>query len=62
MGLTGSPTAQILLDQARVPVRRRIGAEGDGLKFALEALDSGRLGIAACAAGLAQGALDEAVA
>src|SRR6202000_275589 len=30
MGLTGSPTAQLLLDQARVPARRRIGAEGDG--------------------------------
>src|SRR5580692_1639398 len=62
MGLTGSPTAQILLDQARVPARRRIGAEGDGLKFALDALNSGRLGIAACAVGLAQAALDEAVA
>ena len=62
MGLTGSPTAQLLLDQARVPVRRRIGAEGDGLKFALDALNSGRLGIAACAVGLAQAALDEAVA
>jgi alkylation response protein AidB-like acyl-CoA dehydrogenase len=62
MGLTGSPTAQLLLDGARVPVRRRIGEEGDGLKFALDALNSGRLGIAACAVGLAQAALDEAVA
>jgi len=62
MGLTGSPTAQLLLEGARVPVRRRIGAEGDGLKFALDALNSGRLGIAACAVGLAQAALDEAVA
>ena len=41
MGLTGSPTAQLLLDGARVPVRRRIGEEGDGLKFALDALNSG---------------------
>jgi alkylation response protein AidB-like acyl-CoA dehydrogenase len=62
MGLTGSPTAQLLLEGARVPVKRRIGEEGDGLKFALDALNSGRLGIAACAVGLAQAALDEAVA
>jgi alkylation response protein AidB-like acyl-CoA dehydrogenase len=61
MGLTGSPTAQLRLDGARVPVSRRIGAEGDGLKIALDALNSGRLGIAACAVGLAQAALDEAV-
>jgi alkylation response protein AidB-like acyl-CoA dehydrogenase len=62
MGLTGSPTAQLLLEQARIPVRRRIGSEGDGLKMALDSLNSGRLGIAACAVGLAQAALDEAVA
>src|SRR5207244_1761988 len=59
---TGSVTAQLVLDQARIPMRRRIGAEGEGLRIALSALDSGRLGIAACAVGLAQAALDEAVA
>jgi alkylation response protein AidB-like acyl-CoA dehydrogenase len=61
MGLTGSPTTPLLLDKARIPVDRRMGDEGQGLKIALDALNSGRLGIAACAVGLAQGALDEAV-
>ncbi|MFI9383950.1 acyl-CoA dehydrogenase family protein [Kutzneria sp. NPDC052558] len=61
MGLTGSPVAQLHFDGVRVPAERRIGDEGSGLRFALSALDSGRLGIAACAVGLAQAALDEAV-
>jgi alkylation response protein AidB-like acyl-CoA dehydrogenase len=61
MGLTGSTTATMLLDHVRIPVERRLGAEGDGLKIALAGLDSGRLGIAAVATGLAQGALDQAV-
>jgi alkylation response protein AidB-like acyl-CoA dehydrogenase len=62
MGLTGSPTAQLHLDRARIGADRRMGDEGQGLKIALDALNSGRLGIAACAVGLAQAALDEAVA
>jgi alkylation response protein AidB-like acyl-CoA dehydrogenase len=62
MGLTGSPTAQLRLEGARVPAARRMGDEGLGLRIALDALNSGRLGIAACATGLAQAALDEAVA
>ncbi|WP_442811587.1 MULTISPECIES: acyl-CoA dehydrogenase family protein [unclassified Streptosporangium] len=57
MGLTGSATATMRLDHVRVPAWRRIGEEGDGLKIALAGLDSGRLGIAAVATGLAQGAL-----
>ena len=62
MGLTGSPTAQMIFDGARVPASRLLGSPGDGLRIALSSLSSGRLGIAACAVGLAQAALDEAVA
>ncbi|KAF4410871.1 MULTISPECIES: acyl-CoA dehydrogenase family protein [Streptomyces] len=61
MGMNGSPTAQLHFDGVRVPDSRRIGEEGQGFSIALAALDSGRLGIAACAVGLAQAALDEAV-
>ncbi|QES40424.1 MULTISPECIES: acyl-CoA dehydrogenase family protein [Streptomyces] len=61
MGMKGSPTAQINFDGVRVPDSRRIGDEGQGFAIALSALDSGRLGIAACAIGVAQAALDEAV-
>ncbi|MFG1638901.1 acyl-CoA dehydrogenase family protein [Amycolatopsis sp. NPDC049252] len=61
MGLTGSPTAQLIFDNAAVPASRLIGSEGQGLRIALSSLSSGRLGIAACAVGLAQAALDEAV-
>ncbi|MEV5175816.1 acyl-CoA dehydrogenase [Streptomyces flaveolus] len=61
MGLKGSPTAQVHFDGVRVPDDRRVGEEGQGFSIALAALDSGRLGIAACAIGLAQAALDEAV-
>ncbi|NJP49046.1 acyl-CoA dehydrogenase [Streptomyces sp. SBST2-5] len=61
MGMKGSPTAQIHLDGVRVSDDRRIGEEGQGFSIALAALDGGRLGIAACAIGLAQAALDEAL-
>ncbi|UVS76831.1 acyl-CoA dehydrogenase family protein [Actinokineospora sp. UTMC 2448] len=62
MGLTGSTTAQMRFEGARVAADRLLGAEGEGLRIALTSLNSGRLGIAACAVGLAQAALDEAVA
>ena len=62
MGLTGSHTTTMRLDGVRIPVERRLGSEGDGLKIALAGLDAGRLGIAAVATGLAQAALDHAVA
>lgn len=60
MGLRSSPVAQIALDDARVDADRLIGGDGEGFRIAMGALDSGRLGIAACAVGLAQGALDYA--
>jgi len=62
MGLRASPVAQIVFDGARVPADRILGAEGGGFKIALAALDGGRLGIAACAVGLGQAALDYATA
>ncbi|GAA4793019.1 acyl-CoA dehydrogenase [Streptomyces ziwulingensis] len=62
MGLKGSPTAQLHFDGVRVPDSRRLGEPGQGFAIALSSLDSGRLGIAACAVGVAQAALDEAVA
>jgi alkylation response protein AidB-like acyl-CoA dehydrogenase len=62
MGLMGSTTATVLLEAVRVPVERRLGTEGQGLAIALAGLDAGRLGIAAVATGVAQAALDVAVA
>jgi alkylation response protein AidB-like acyl-CoA dehydrogenase len=62
MGLHAVPTTSAHWDGAVLEADRLIGAEGEGLQIAFSALDSGRLGIAACATGLAQAALDEAVA
>jgi alkylation response protein AidB-like acyl-CoA dehydrogenase len=62
MGLRSSPVAQISFDDTRIPADRLVGEEGIGFKIAMKALDSGRLGIAACAVGLAQAALDYAAA
>jgi alkylation response protein AidB-like acyl-CoA dehydrogenase len=61
MGLTGSTTATLDYDAVELGADRLIGGEGMGLAIALQALDSGRLGIAAVATGLAQGSLDLAV-
>jgi alkylation response protein AidB-like acyl-CoA dehydrogenase len=61
MGLTGSTTATMDYDDVALEAERLIGEEGAGLSIALRALDSGRLGIAAVAVGLAQAALDHAV-
>ncbi|MGW4162396.1 acyl-CoA dehydrogenase family protein [Streptomyces sp. NPDC004788] len=62
MGLQAVPTTAAYWDGALVDADRRIGAEGQGLQIAFSALDGGRLGIAACATGLAQAALNAAVA
>jgi alkylation response protein AidB-like acyl-CoA dehydrogenase len=62
MGLAAVPTTSAHYDSAFIPEERRIGTEGQGLQIAFSALDSGRLGIAAVAVGIAQAALDEAVA
>ncbi|MCF6525345.1 acyl-CoA dehydrogenase family protein [Streptomyces sp. JJ36] len=61
MGLHAIPTTAAFWDGALLDADRLIGAEGQGLQIAFSALDSGRLGIAACATGLAQAALDTAV-
>jgi alkylation response protein AidB-like acyl-CoA dehydrogenase len=61
MGLRASPVAQIVFDGMRVPAENLVGEPGTGFRIAMSALDSGRLGIAACAVGLAQAALDYAV-
>jgi len=61
MGQFCSPSVEILLNDCRVCAENRLGDEGQGLKIALSALDNGRIGIAAQAVGLAQGALEESV-
>jgi alkylation response protein AidB-like acyl-CoA dehydrogenase len=62
MGMNSSQTASVLLESARVPADRLIGEEGQGFRIAMSALDGGRLGISACSVGVAQAALDTAVA
>ena len=61
LGFSASPTAQMVFDDVPVDAERRIGAEGQGFAIALAALDGGRLGMAACAVGIAQAALDLAI-
>jgi acyl-CoA dehydrogenase len=61
LGWNASPTAQVMFDNVKVPVANRVGAEGDGFRFAMAGLDGGRLNIGACSLGGAQRCLDEAV-
>ena len=62
LGLHGSWTGELVLDNVHVPLANRLGDEGAGFTFAMAALDTGRLGISAQAVGIAQGALDVSVA
>ncbi|MDR2940168.1 MAG: acyl-CoA dehydrogenase [Clostridiales bacterium] len=61
MGIRGSSTCEIIMEACRVPRENMLGKEGDGFKIAMKALDCGRIGIAAQALGLAQGAIDAVV-
>ncbi|WP_430444661.1 acyl-CoA dehydrogenase family protein [Sphingorhabdus contaminans] len=61
LGWNSSPTAQVIFEDCRVPVANRVGAEGDGFRFAMMGLDGGRLNIGACSLGGAQRCLDEAI-
>lgn len=62
MGWNAQPTRQVIFDEVRVPAANMLGAEGQGFKIAMSALDGGRINIAACSLGGAQWALDRAVA
>lgn len=61
LGWNASPTAQVIFEDARVPVENRVGDEGEGFRFAMMGLDGGRLNIGACSLGGAQRCLDEAI-
>lgn len=62
LGWNASPTTQLVLEDARVPVAARIGEEGEGFRIAMSGLDGGRVNIGACSLGGAQRCLDEALA
>ncbi|MFD3976258.1 acyl-CoA dehydrogenase family protein [Streptomyces cyaneofuscatus] len=62
MGWNAQPTRQVMLDGVRIPADRLLGAEGEGFRIAMNGLNGGRLGIAACSLGGAQSALDRSLA
>ena len=61
MGWNAQPTAQVIFEDCRIPAENRVGAEGDGFKFAMSGLDGGRINIGACSLGGAQKALDASI-
>jgi len=61
MGLCASDTVDLIFNDCRIPAENRLGDEGDGFKIAMQALDGGRIGIAAQSIGVAQAAFDAAV-
>lgn len=61
MGIKGSSTAELIFQDVRVPKENLIGQEGHGFKIAMQTLDGGRIGIAAQALGIAEGALNKAI-
>ena len=61
LGLHGSPTAEIVFTDCIVPKENLLGAEGKGFKIAMQTLDGGRIGIAAQALGIAEGAMEESI-
>ena len=62
MGIRGSATASLVFEDCIVPAENLLGEEGQGFKVAMHTLDGGRIGIAAQALGIAEGALNEAIA
>lgn len=61
MGIRGSATCELIFENCRIPKENLLGKEGGGFRIAMKTLDGGRIGIAAQALGIAQGALDETV-
>lgn len=61
MGIRSSPTCELIFENCRIPADHLLGKEGEGFKIAMKTLDGGRIGIAAQALGIAQGAYDEAL-
>lgn len=62
MGIRSSPTLELIFENCRIPLQNLLGDEGEGFRVAMKTLDGGRIGIASQALGIAQGALDAAVA
>ena len=61
LGIRGSATCELIFDHVKVPLENLLGGEGKGFRVAMQTLDGGRIGIAAQALGIAQGAIDEAI-